>query len=189
MQRTILKTIDMDEQVSMCMGFAAPKAMTSGKCGWRIWQAACDFAGMLRGRVPTRIVINFYLQGGLHTHQFSRWMQSRHEMLFELEPSICEREPLAKELDWTIAMRCASHCASSGIKWGLHPFLSEQLLDDVSISILSLQNSSSELLKVVPLFVRTRLVFEEVDSHIDIAARRSLWHSLGVPEKNHASCA
>ena len=127
------------------------------------------------------IVVNVYLQDGLHAGQFDRWMRCRHSLLYRLDPQLELRDPLAEEKEWACGLRCVSHSASSAIKWGLAPFMSSDLLDDVAIAIMSLQNSGSELLKVAPMFVRTRVVFEQGGE--DLADRAALWKALGVPDK------
>ena len=70
MQRGILKTIDWQENISMAMQFAPPLPLSSGKSGWYLWSAACDFAGVPRYDIPSGIAFNWYLQDGLHVHKF-----------------------------------------------------------------------------------------------------------------------
>lgn len=180
MERAVLKTIDETERIQVAMLFAPPRPLSDGKDGWRIWNAAVHFADMLRDHLPSGIVVNWYLQDGLHANQFQRWMRSRHEMVYDLNEDLAEADPVIREKDWTYSIRCVSHCASGSIKWALAQYTTNEVLDNVFIAISALQNSSSELMKVVPLFVRTRVVFEEADD--EFAERERQWRALGVPE-------
>ena len=102
MQRGILKTIDCSENISMAMNLAPRLPLASGKSGWYLWSAACDFAGMLRYDIPSGIVINWHLQDGLHVHQLSRWMLARHHLVSELSDDFNKEDPLASDKDWSL---------------------------------------------------------------------------------------
>ena len=79
MQRAVMKVIDSAEHITMNMLFSPPKALASGKDGWRLWSAACEFTDMIRDEIPSGLMVNLYIQDGLHAGQFERWMNSRHQ--------------------------------------------------------------------------------------------------------------
>ena len=148
MQRAILKTINEKELVHMTMAFAAPRGLGNGKDGWRIWNAARQFRGLVRDQHPAGLLVNWYLQEGLHVHQFQRWMQSRHEEVYELNKDLLQEDPLDQDEEWTFSFRCVSHCASNAIKWGLAHETDADMLGNLAIATMALQNSSQELMKV-----------------------------------------
>jgi hypothetical protein len=91
--------------------------------------------------------------------------------------SACVEAKRAK--DWVLGLRCVLHSASSAIKWGLGPFIFEQLLDDLHLSIKSCNNTSQALHGCVSLFVLRHLGYRDAPQS---RQERSVWWTcLGVP--------
>ena len=85
----------------------------------------------------------------------------------------------ARYRDWCCGLRCMAHVGSSSIKWGLSAVMSEQLLDDIHMSIKSCRNSADGLHAFISEMVQTLVRFEDAgDSE---GARRQFWTCLGVP--------
>jgi len=182
LERALLKSIDYEHRVNMAIKFSAPRKMTKGKLGWNIWQAAVEYHPLLRREAGTSFAINWYLQDGLHHGGMQRRMLARHELYYDnhLDDDVEDGDPLQSEKDICITWKCTSHVISNGIKWGLDSVASDQIIDDLSIGILSLINSSEELLKQVDKFVFTRVTFDQPSE--SVARRSELWSWLGVPD-------
>jgi hypothetical protein len=166
----------------MCVKITAPLSMSAGKKGWNIWQAAIDYHPFLRQEVPGCFAISWYLQDGLHSGGMKRRMLARHSMYYELGGAggvDDDSASLEREKDLCITWKCSSHVTSNAIKWALDTVTSEQVLDDLAIGILSLINSSEEILKKVSEFVLTRVVWDRPSANVD--TRSELWRWLGVP--------
>ena len=181
LQRAILKSISPNLSVRIAMNIVEPRGLGAGKTGWNIWQAACDFAGLFRHDAGSNIVMSVYLQDGLHAAGFSRRMMGRHELPFgvELGEGSGLVDPAAREKEWCFGWSCSSHAASNAIKWGLAPYSTSFVTEALHIAIASLKNSSEEILKVVNLFVATRVVFAGRGGTLN--DRQLFWTALGVP--------
>ena len=183
LERALLKTIDSQHRVSMVAKITPPRSMSAGKSGWSIWQAALDYHPFLREVVGGCFAIWWYLQDGLHFGGMRRRMLARHSMYYDLEAADGEDDDgggLSREKDLCITWKCSSHVTSNAIKWALDTATSEQIIDDLSIGILSLINASEEILKKVDEFVATRVVWNQPATSVE--TRSALWRWLGVSE-------
>ena len=144
----------MDSQlnIKMYMSLSLPRVLSAGKDGWIMFQAAVEHDEILRLQLNSGgIAISWYLQDGLHHAGLSRRLGARHALLYE----VADQEgddlggPLARELDWDYCWLCSSHVGSNAVKWGMDALSSPEVLDDISLGILSLRNTSEECLKLV----------------------------------------
>ena len=182
LERGALKTIDSLNRITMNMRFCAPRLLSAGKSGWHIWAVAVDFHPYLKDEVGDAFAISWYVQDGLHVGGMRRRMLARHTLYHDA----CEEaadEPdgtLKREKDLTVTWKCTSHAVSNALKWGLAEVTSEQMLDDLAIGILSLINSSEEVLQAVDYFLFSRVVWEGDEGGTQ--EREELWRWLGVPD-------
>eukprot|EP00974_Lingulodinium_polyedra_P047725 4582194-Lingulodinium_polyedra.AAC.1 len=122
-----------------------PPRLLEAKGGWDVLGASLVHAWP-RHHAPQAIIVNIYLQDGLHAVSFGRRQQARHELYYDVAAADGEEALLAGRLrDWVLPMRCMLHVASSSLKWGLSRWCSESVLDDTHMVIKSCINSSGAL--------------------------------------------
>lgn len=179
-EKVLLKSVDGDGRVVSVLRILQPRSIVS-KTGWDIFGAANE-QPFLRLKLPSQIVVTWHVQDGLHAAGMLRRQQSRHELFYDLAESSGasqESSKMQRGKDWVAGLRCVLHCASSSIKWGLSPVITEQLLDDLHLSIKSCNNSSNALHRCVPAFVLRFARYRRTAPDRD--GRALWWTCLGVP--------
>ena len=162
LQRAVLKTIEPDFSVRMAISIVEPQGMGGGKTGWHSWQAACDYAALLRFSAPRNIIMSVYQQDGLHSAAMTRRMLARHELPFgNFGDELQFADPVAREKDWCFGWKCVSHVASNAIKWGMSAHVQAEVVDDFHYVIVAI-----------------RVVFTGIADNLE--HRRSFWIALGV---------
>ena len=160
LERELLKTLDENGRIHLAMTFTPPRPMLAGKSGWHIFQAATERRDLLRLQAPSNMVLNWYVQDGLHSDQFGRRQAGRHALFYEMLYGDIGSDPSAEERGIVLSWRCSLHVASSAIHWGQLGFApSPTTVDDIHIGINSLRNSSLTILELVDEFARERVRF------------------------------
>ena len=160
-EKSIVKAWQESGDLRMLLCVYPPKELAA-KSGWHIFSASLS-QPFLRTSCPSCICMSVYLQDGLHSASFGRRQSARHDLWYDL----CGEEGRDLEVlsqrsrDWTFAMRCILHIASSALKWGLSRFTSEDILDDAHMTLKSLRNSSPALFQKVPVLVLQQVLYED----------------------------
>ena len=80
LERAILKSIDRTGEIRSAMKLKAPRSLDNGKACFNIYTAAMDFLPMIKPSCPGNVVMNVYLQDGLHASGFGKHMSATHEL-------------------------------------------------------------------------------------------------------------
>lgn len=177
-EKAILKIPNGDGSIDKAIRILPPRSMES-KTGWDVFAAANELP-FLRLSLPSHIIVSWHVQDGLHFGSMLRRQQSRHELFYDMQDDATDPAAAARRAkDWVVGLRCVLHCTSSAVKWGFSSFSSEQILDDLHLSIKSLNNTSEALHSAVPEFVLRYVGYQDAPQGQD--DRRQLWTCLGVP--------
>jgi hypothetical protein len=179
LERAILKSIDRTGEVRSAIKMKAPRSMDNGKLCFNIYTAAMEFSPILKPQCPGNILMNVYLQDGLHAAGFGKHMTATHELhwdlnIDDLDPAECYE---ASQLDWTFFIKCVGHVTSNALKWGLSAVLVDGLNDEVTMAIRSLRNSSKEFFKIIDKFLYHRMRYHPTTDELQ---RAEFWTALGV---------
>ena len=179
-EKQILKGYDKHNQITSFIMISPPLSIV-GKSGWHIY-GACGNHPHVRLHFQSSVSIAFHIQDGLHAASMIRRQQARHEVYHDWKDSLAEDAASSRfknrYMDWCLGIRCVLHSASSAIKWGLSTHASEEILDDLHLSIKSARNTSYAIHKAVQGFVSRHLQFKTSEhSHED---RCQWWMSMGV---------
>jgi hypothetical protein len=179
LERAILKTIDRTGDIRSAIKMKAPRTMDNGKLCFNIYTAAMEFLPILKPTCPGNIVINVYLQDGLHAAGFGKHMSATHELhwdlnIDDLDPADCYE---ASQLDWAFFIKCVGHVTSNALKWGLSAVLEDGMNDEVTMAIRSLRNSSKEFFKIIDKFLYHRMRYHPTTDELQ---RAEFWKAIGV---------
>lgn len=180
LEREILKSRDVSGATSSTMMIHSPRPMLDGKNGWNILGAACERRNMMRMSAPSCIILNFFVQDGLHCNSLARRQAARHEEYYDVDmfDGGGDGDSLLREKDLVLSWRCILHIFSSGIQWMMKAWGDADLLSDLHVSIKSLSNSTLALIQVVPEFIDRFVHYELADD--DLAVAESVWRVLGA---------
>jgi hypothetical protein len=156
---TLLKTIDADLHIEMELPI--PHFSRIGeKSGWVIFSSACRRAPILGGgaRCLEGVVLDVYLQDGLHAAGFLRRQLGRHHLYHWHvcdTPGGDDERRRKNDCDWTMGWRCMQHAAHSGVKWSVADLTTKDVLNHVHIVVKSCINSNTQIMLVASQFVLT----------------------------------
>ena len=179
---TFMKTIDDEDNIDM--EFPIPHFTRIGdKSGWTIFQSACRRAAVLGGGDTglEGVVLNVYLQDGLHAAGFIRRQLARHYLyhhMFSAAPGGDDERRRKDNCDWTCGWRCMLHGCHSGCKWSVIEYHSKEIVNHAHIIVASCINSSSEIMKVVRSFVLTHTRF--IPTTVDALIVVECWALFGL---------
>jgi hypothetical protein len=179
-EKILYKTMDPFGQRLAAIQHKPPRLMR-GKTGWHVFAATLEDK-FLRRELPSNILVNLFLQDGLHLLSMQRRSEARHELYYDLQA--CDPDDYIlhnkRMMDWVLGWRCTLHKASSGVQWGLSPWTTEDILSDAHICILACRNSSEALHLIIPTFIDTKVCYAALDSRLD--ERRQFWEMLHIPK-------
>jgi uncharacterized membrane protein len=184
----VLKTISVVGNITMCT--SAPEfSKLASDSGWVIFKSACGATPMssaLEAHGGERVQQQWYLQDGLHSAAFARDMRARHHLYHRQVAYYAGTGEAGQRCGrcWTGGMRCCFRSASSGLKWGMTPYSSKDILDAVHITIQSCINFSSEILNEIPSVVMSRTRFRQ--PRMSATSIRTYWALAGVSESSMA---
>jgi hypothetical protein len=175
LENTVLKTFDEQGKITMALRIVPPRLMFGKSC-IDIFAASLENPYM-RLHVSKSVIVNMYIQDGLHAKGFARKQWSRHELHYSHDVDNIDKF-MSWATEWTIGMRCVSHSASSALRWGLATFVSESTVDDAHMSIKSCVNSTCGLHNHVDMFLMRHVIYENA---LDTVSQRNIfWVSMGV---------
>ena len=142
--------------------FSGPRRMLHGKTMWNFSQA------LTQRHAPLRFfsdgpVVQWYCFDGLHFLGLLRRAKAYHRLQYDRaideDAAPCNVEhvvPYRSEIDFTLGIHCVMHVLSLAVKWGVTPFSSTDIVDDMHVCIQSLQNSSCAISDHIPEFLHGR---------------------------------
>ena len=97
-----------------------PRGLSKGRTGWEVFQGISDVAMLLRGDGATGVVIHTFCFDGALFSCLRRYLLARSEQQYgEDGDDYGDRHDEFWAMDWTVAVRCASHAGSLAVQWGL----------------------------------------------------------------------
>ena len=188
LQRGLLKS-KFPDGIRACMLPCAPRPLLDGKTSWEMLGAMSEFAKPLRWSTAGPCV-TFICLDGLHFSPVLRLAQARNRLMYDAARAAPElgsdwHQPGRTSLDmlaltdFTIGMRCQSHIMSLATHWGLQPWSSKEILEDLHISIKGLRTGGQGMLDKASAFVQAKLVFKEpvLDGEV-FQCRAQVWRFL-----------
>jgi len=177
----LLKTLDSRGNIVSALRFYQPRAMR-GKTGWDIFASTLDCPSLLH-LMGDNIKMQAFVQDGLHSPGNTKKQVAWQTICVETADGDEENADM-DDLDnqshrkWTFGWRCVLHVYQSGCKWGLAPYMTDQVQHDAHIVLKSLRNSSGPIFDRIDDFIDTRVHYDDTDSDLNMKA--DLWVHLGV---------
>ena len=180
LERAVLKSINAAGVITAGIKVRPPRPLLHGKDCSPIFAASCETAPLLRCQGHQGMVASMYIQDGLHSDEFRALHRARHAMYYRHAEFASEEDRLvAESKDLVFGTRCKLHAGGSAVKWGMTPHSSEDVLDDIHISLKALTNTSTELRRKHDLFY-ARHVSDAMGGTRPWEVRSKYWMSLGV---------
>ena len=129
LELVIFKYIDGSGRMVVALDAYPPREMC-GKTGWHVFSSSCSVP-LLRLKSSQQLLINWFVQDGLHVAGHLRKHQAYHAMLFESVDGDAPLAPKTQEhLEWTLGMRCIAHIGQSVVKATVSPWMTKECSDD-----------------------------------------------------------
>lgn len=141
---------------------APPRGLSKGRSAWHIFASACEFVCSPRVSGHEGVVINVVVQDGMLYEPILRYIRSIRGLFYTgaKDPQRANQQYLESNMEWTIGLKCKSHCCQNAFVWSMRPFNIGSLSEDCHITIASLRNSAQMLHSHVGELISRRVRFE-----------------------------
>ena len=179
LERAVLRFRDAgtnEEQVHMMFG--PPRGLRLGKTSLNVLTAACDFVPLLRAIGYEGVSITVYLQDGMLFSASLRLFRARHALWHDFQEAEGPHDPMERDRDLVIGIKCVAHAIHNSLTWGLGPYCNDELVDDSFLVISALLNGSSAIhTEVHGALLRVVKFVKKTDRPEDV---RAFWRLLEV---------
>ena len=182
LQRVIQKCALPNGRLSLRMKFVRPRPLTRGRCHWNVFTAARETSGYMREEGANNICVNVLLNDGHMFEALSRAWEADGCLFYKRGRVLEDSEypaDVAEAMDWWVGVKCRDHSGSNGIKHGVTHFADEESVDDLHISIASLQGGSSDLHEMIDTFIHSRVVARKTHTGTPEEGMK-WWQAMGV---------
>jgi hypothetical protein len=175
-QRCFYRGYDEQGHAMQTVTFTEPISLTDGKKGWNLFACQRDV-----GPLPRDLG---YVGPLLHHYVWDRGCYSildritRQFHCHENSKNARPTAPLENLLCFVFTRADVLHDAQNGAGWGVKEYSSDEVLKNLFVGISAVRNSYAELMKYLPLWLPTVVVFRN-HSFTD-ATLVQLWQALDV---------
>eukprot|EP00928_Gymnodinium_smaydae_P100190 TRINITY_DN9770_c0_g3_i2.p1 TRINITY_DN9770_c0_g3~~TRINITY_DN9770_c0_g3_i2.p1 ORF type:complete len:527 (+),score=53.94 TRINITY_DN9770_c0_g3_i2:37-1581(+) len=157
-----------------------PRALRQGRSAWNIFQARVEFFPLPRVAGHRGPLTNVYVFDGLHAETLSKRLHAFHEQFYAMkaEDGADAELGLLRSLEIILTLICASHICSNGVKWAMMHLVSAEIIENLHISIESLNRTCMVFHDCLSDFQSFRVIFVENYDAVDDV--RMFWETLGV---------
>ena len=162
LERVVLRTPSADGQSNIAMLLGPPRGLAAGKLAWSFFTAACEFVSSPRIVGHEGIIINVVIQDGMLYEPLLRTMRSIRGLYYDTEGGVDQGDEhvLRQLTEWTVGLKCKSHCCHNAFVWALKRWDADKVGDDCHIVIASLRNCAQALHSHIDLVITRCVKFE-----------------------------